>query len=114
MYYRVKVSSNVNIVFIVVAINIMLRWYLAESIGHYWQPAQFVNVVNPDFDHLKHLQNSGHLLLPAPSVSYKKLGGNNISPNSLNVTVSYHYHSENRTITQYLPSMITSATTFTT
>ena len=33
------------------------------------------------------------------------MGGNKNSPNSLNIMVNYHYHGENRVITQYFPSM---------
>ena len=31
---------------------------------------------------------------------YIKNGGNNNSPDSLNIMVNYHYHSENRVITR--------------
>ena len=54
--------------FIVVAITIMLRRSLAESAGHFWWPAEFENVANPDFENLKHLQNPGHLSLTKPSM----------------------------------------------
>ena len=47
----------------------MLRWSRADSTGHFWQPAEFKNVENPDFENLKHLQNPGHLSLTAPSMS---------------------------------------------
>ena len=63
MYYRVEVSSNVKIDFIIVSIIIMLRWLLAESAGHFWQPVEFENLSNPDFKNLKHLQNPGYLSL---------------------------------------------------
>ena len=43
----------------------MLHWLLAESAGHFWQPAKFENMANLDFKNLKHLQNPGHLLLTA-------------------------------------------------
>ena len=46
----------------------MLRPSHAESDGHFWQPAEFENVANPDFENLKHLQNPGHLSLTAPSI----------------------------------------------
>ena len=69
MYERVEVSSNVKIDFIVVVITIMLRWLLAESAGHFWQPAEFENMANPDFENLKHLQNCGNLPLTAASRS---------------------------------------------
>ena len=36
---------------------------------------------------------------------YKKIGGNNNYPNSLNVMVNYHYHGTNRVTTQQFPSM---------
>ena len=32
-------------------------------------------------------------------------GGNDNSPDSLNVMVNYHYHGENKVITQQFPSM---------
>ena len=32
----------------------MLRPSLAESDGHFWQPAEFENVAEPDFRNLKH------------------------------------------------------------
>ena len=46
----------------------MVRRSLAESAGHFWQPAEFENVANPDFEHTKHLQNPGHLSLTTPSM----------------------------------------------
>ena len=45
------------------AIAIMIHWLLAVSDGHFWQPAEFKNVVNPDFENLKHLQNLGFFFL---------------------------------------------------
>ena len=45
----------------------MLRRSLADGAGHFWQPAEFKNVANPDFENLKHFQNPGHLLLTKPS-----------------------------------------------
>ena len=50
------------------AITIMLRRSLAESAGHFWQPAEFENVANPDFENLKHLQNPGYLSQTTPSI----------------------------------------------
>ena len=47
----------------------MLRRSLADSTGHFWQPTEFKNAENPDFENLKHLHNPGHLLLTAPSMS---------------------------------------------
>ena len=35
----------------------------------------------------------------------QKIGGNEISPDSLNVMVNYHYHSEKRVITWQFPFM---------
>ena len=35
----------------------------------------------------------------------QKIRGNENSPNSLNITVNYYYHSKNRVITRYFPSM---------
>ena len=49
----------------------MLRRSLDESGGHFWWPAEFVNVANPDFGNLRHLQNPGHLSLTAPSTKQK-------------------------------------------
>ena len=40
---------------------------LAESAGHFWWPAEFENVANPDFENPKHLQNPGHLPMTAAS-----------------------------------------------
>ena len=50
-------------------IPIMLLRLFAEISGHFWQPAEFKNLAIPDFKNLKHLQNFGHLLLTAPSIS---------------------------------------------
>ena len=66
----VEVSSNVKIGFIVIYIIIMLHWSLTESAGDCWQPAEFENVANLDFENLKHLQNPGHLLLTEPRIPY--------------------------------------------
>ena len=71
MYKRVEVSSNVKIDFIVFAITIMICCSLAESAGQFWQPSEFENVENPDFENLKHLQNPGHLPLNEASISEK-------------------------------------------
>ena len=59
--------------FIFFAIIIMLRWSLAESAGHFWWPAEFENVANPDFENLKHLQNPGHLPLTTAIISGDRL-----------------------------------------
>ena len=48
----------------------MIRQLLADSAGHFWQPAEFENVANPYIENLKHLQNLGHLLLTAP-ITYR-------------------------------------------
>ena len=48
----------------------MLRRSLAESAGHFWWPAEFENVANPDFENLKHLQNPGHLPLTEASINH--------------------------------------------
>ena len=45
----------------------MLCQLLAESAGHFWQPAEFENVANPYFENLKHLQNPEHLPLTKDS-----------------------------------------------
>ena len=50
----------------------MLHRSLAESAGHFWQPAKFENMTNPDFKYLKHLQNPGHLLITADSICGKE------------------------------------------
>ena len=39
-------------------------------------------------------------------ICYKKIGGNENSPDSLNAMVNYHYPDENRVITRYFPSML--------
>ena len=63
----VEFISNVKIEFIVIAITIMIRQLLDESAGQFLQPAEFENEANPDFENLKHLQNSGQLSLTAHS-----------------------------------------------
>ena len=55
MYEGVEVNSNINLDYLVAAITIMLRLSLAESAGHFSSPAEFKNVVNTDFENLKHL-----------------------------------------------------------
>ena len=45
----------------------MLHWSLAESSGRFWQPSEFENVSDPDFKHINHLKNPGHLFLTKPS-----------------------------------------------
>ena len=67
----IEVNNKIRIDFIVVALIIMIFWSLAESVGHFWQPAVFENVANTDFENLKHLQNPGHLLLTEPSIAFK-------------------------------------------
>ena len=47
----------------------MLPRLLAESAGNFWQLAEFENVVDPDFENLKHLQNPGQSSLIAPSMT---------------------------------------------
>ena len=47
----------------------MLRRSHADSAGNFWQPVELEIVANPDFGNLKHLQNPGHLLLTAPSMT---------------------------------------------
>ena len=46
----------------------MICWSLDESAGRFWQPAEFENVANPDFENLKHLKNPGNLTLTEPSI----------------------------------------------
>ena len=41
----------------------MLCWSLDDSSSQFWQPAKIENVANPDFDHLKHVQNPVYLPL---------------------------------------------------
>ena len=48
----------------------MIRWFLAESAGHFCQPAEFENVADPDFENLKHLQNPGNLPQTEASMWY--------------------------------------------
>ena len=50
----------------------MLCRSLGESDGLFWQPAEFENVANPDFENLKHLQNPGHLPLTEASTREEK------------------------------------------
>ena len=35
------------------------------STGHFWNPEEFENIANPDFENIKQLQNLGHFLLAA-------------------------------------------------
>ena len=58
--------------YIIVTITIMICRSLGENAGHFWQPAEFENVANPDFDNLKHLQNHGHLPLTEASIIESK------------------------------------------
>ena len=46
----------------------MLHTPLADSANNFWWTGEFEDVENPDFENIKHLQNSGHLLLNAPSL----------------------------------------------
>ena len=64
----IEVNNNIRIEFIVIAITIILRQLLAYNCGRFWQPAEFENVANRDFENLKHLQNPGHLSMTAPSI----------------------------------------------
>ena len=61
------------IYFIFIVITIMLRWSLAKSAGHFWQPEEFEDVANTDFIIIKHLQNPGHLLLNSLSIYNKDI-----------------------------------------
>ena len=54
--------------FIVVAITIMLCWFLSESAGHFCQPAEFEYVANTHFENLKHLKNPANLWLTETSM----------------------------------------------
>ena len=58
--------------FIFVTTTIMFRQLLAEIAGNFWQAEEFENVANPDFENLKHLQNSGYLLLTKSSMLVPK------------------------------------------
>ena len=50
----------------------MLHQLLGEIAGHFWQPSEFENVANPDFENLKHFQNPGHLPLTEASTREEK------------------------------------------
>ena len=65
----IEINNNFRIEFTVVAITIMLCWFLSESAGHFCQPAEFEYVANTHFENLKHLKNPGHLSLNVPSMS---------------------------------------------
>ena len=65
LFYTRTISTNLNYT------SIMLRRLLAEGAGHFFQPAEFENVANPDFENIKHLQNQGHLLLTETSMNLK-------------------------------------------
>ena len=54
----------------------MLHQSIAVSAVNFWQPAEFENVANPDFENPKHLQNPGHLPLTKSSITGKTGGGN--------------------------------------
>ena len=41
----------------------MLRWLIAATAVHFWRPEIFENMVNPDFENHKHLQNLEHFYL---------------------------------------------------
>ena len=56
------------IYFIAVAITIMICRSLGESAGHFWQPEEFENMANLDFENLMHLQNPVHLPLTEASM----------------------------------------------
>ena len=51
----------------------MLRWSLPESACHFCQPEELENVANPYLEHIKYLQNPGHLSLTKPSTYRFKL-----------------------------------------
>ena len=68
----------------------MLRRSLSESVDHFWWPSEFENVANPDFENLKHLQNTGHLSLTAssiPGIVKKKMSKASIILNKSEVTL---------------------------
>ena len=46
----------------------MLYWLLGESAGRFWNLEEFENVANTDFEHIKNLQNPGHLPLTADNI----------------------------------------------
>ena len=48
----------------------MIPRSLVGSAGHFWNPEEFENLENLDFEDLKHLQNLGHFLMTA-GCSYK-------------------------------------------
>ena len=64
----IEVNNKIRIEFIVVAITIILRRLLTDRVDCFWQPAEFENVANLDFEHFKHLQSSGHLPLIEASI----------------------------------------------
>ena len=43
----------------------MIQKSLSESDGQLWQPSEFENMANLDFENLNHLQNLGNVLLTA-------------------------------------------------
>ena len=44
-------SPNIN------NISVILRQFLYEISGYFWWPENFQNLVNPDLEIIKHLQN---------------------------------------------------------
>ena len=66
----------------------MLRRFLADSAVHFWWPEEFENVANPYFDHLKHLQNPGHLSLTKSIMLYSC---DDIGTVSANTTITETY-----------------------
>ena len=57
---------------------------LDESTVHFWQPAEFENVANPDFENLKHLQKPVHL---PPTKASKCYGDRHESVYTIEVNV---------------------------
>ena len=50
----------------------MIRQSIAASDVQLWRPAEFKSVKNPDFDHIKHLQNQVYFLLTEGCMYLKK------------------------------------------
>ena len=66
----------------------MLRRSIADNAGHCCWPEEFENVANLYFNHLKHLQNPGHLSLTKPSMLSSC---DNIGTASSNTTITENY-----------------------
>ena len=74
----IKVNNNIRIDLIVVAIIIIIHWSLMIVLFPFGIQKNS-KCGNPDFEHFKHLKNSGHLLLTVPSNKCIS-GHNNLVP----------------------------------